>query len=55
MDKSREILIGVINQSPSEIELSFTSAIKSEILDRIEAKRAEVGSNLLQQIRKSDD
>lgn len=53
--KYREIVIGAIDGSPSEVEKSFDSAIKREILNRIEAKRAEVGANLLKQIRKSAD
>lgn len=53
--KYKEIVIGAIDGSPSEVEKSFDSAIKREVMDRIEAKRAEVGSNLLKQIRKSAD
>ncbi len=45
--KYREIIIGAIDGSPSEVEKSFDSAIKREILKRIEEKRAEVGANVL--------
>lgn len=52
---AKEIIIGAINQSPSEVEKGFNAGIKTQILDRIEAKRAEVGSNVLQQARRSSD
>jgi hypothetical protein len=45
--KYREIVIGAIDGSPSEVEKSFDSAIKQEIFKRIEEKRAEVGANVL--------
>lgn len=55
MSKVKELMIGAIDRSPSEVENSFSELIKSEIVDRIESKRAEVGVNILQQARKSSD
>ena len=53
MSTQKQIIIGAIKKSPSEISDAFSRLIKTEVLSRIEAKRAEVGANLLQNLQKS--
>jgi hypothetical protein len=50
-----EIVLGAINKSTSSVENAFNNIIRPKVLDAIETKRAEMGSNILQQARASAD
>ena len=47
MDNTRNIVLQSLRKNPAGVEKSFDVAMKTAISAGIEAKRAEVGANLL--------
>lgn len=47
MDNSKNIVLQSLNKNPAGVEKAFNSAIGTAIINSIEAKKAEVGANML--------
>ncbi len=45
--KSKEIILFSVNNKASKVQQVFNTLLNNKILSRIEAKKAEIGTNLL--------